>query len=138
MDVVGKVNDAVLHDSLQLLLIDSERGLHLIKRVQEVLSPDLNLINVVRDAGEGAHLTRPVASVSPPVGGKAQTQTHLDVSIERETRRTLDQTPEFGTTKVLGQRGQLDQIDIMSHDAIGAHLARLNVENLHATRFVRQ
>lgn len=63
VDVVGKVNDAVLNDGLELLLVDSECGLNLLERVHEVLAHDLDLVNVVRNAGKGSDLV-PKNSVS--------------------------------------------------------------------------
>lgn len=56
MNVLSKVNDTILHHRLQLLLVHSEGGLHLIESVKEVLAADLDLVDIVRDAGEGADL----------------------------------------------------------------------------------
>lgn len=56
MNMIRKVDDTILHHCLQLLLVDSERRLHLLESVQEVFSAHLNLVDIVRNGGEGADL----------------------------------------------------------------------------------
>ena len=56
VNVVVKVDDAVLDDRVELLLVDSKRGLDLFERVEEVVPADLDLVDVIRNAGHGAHL----------------------------------------------------------------------------------
>jgi hypothetical protein len=117
VDVLIEVNDTILHDSLQLLLVDTKGRLDFLERVEEVFSHDLHLIDVVRERSEGAD---------------------FDVAVERETGRALDETADLGTRKVLGQRRELHQVDVGSHDAVLAHLGRVNGENLDTTVFVWQ
>ena len=117
MDVLIEVNDTVLHDSLQLLLVDTKGRLDFLEGVEEVFSHDLHLVDVVRERSEGAD---------------------FDVAVEGETGRALDETADLGTRKVLRQGRELHQVDVGSHDAILAHLGRVNGENLDTTVLVWQ
>lgn len=117
MDVLIEVNDTVLHNSLQLLLVDTKGRLDFLEGVEEVFPHDLHLIDVVRERSEGAD---------------------FDVAIEGETRRALDETADLGAGKVLRQGRELHQVDVGSHDAVLAHLGRVNGKDLDATLFVRQ
>lgn len=117
MDVLIEVDDTVLHDSLQLLLVDTKGRLDFFEGVEEVFSHDLHLIDVVRERSEGAD---------------------FDVAVEGETGRALDETADLGTRKVLRQGRELHQVDVGSHDAVLAHLGRVNGENLDTTVFVWQ
>ncbi len=91
--------------------------MHLVERAHKVCSRDLNTLNVVGDARHRAD---------------------LDVPVECKTRCALDQTVELGAAKVLGERRELGDVDVLCHDTILLHLARVNVEDLHAARLVWQ
>lgn len=66
MDVVRKVDDAVLHDRLQLLLVDSKRRLHLVERLHKVVPPDLNLVDIVRNPCHRPDLPPPRSALARP------------------------------------------------------------------------
>jgi hypothetical protein len=59
------------------------------------------------------------------------------MSVESETGSTLDQTVQLGTTEILGKTRELLDINIASHDAIGAHLICMNVQDLDSALFIR-
>jgi hypothetical protein len=64
--------------------------------------------------------------------------TYLDVTVEGKTRRTLDQTVQLGTAKVLGKTRELLDVNIVRHDAVDAHLAGMDVQDLYTTLLVGQ
>lgn len=117
MDVLIKVNHAVLDDRLQLLLVDAERGLNLLESVEEVFADDLHLVDVVRQCRE---------------------RTNLDVAVEGETGRTLDETADFGAREVLCHRCEFHQIDVGTHDTVLAHFGRVDGKDLDTSLLVRK
>lgn len=109
--------DAVLHNLEQLLLRNTERGMYLIHRAQEILPIHAHVLHVVRDAGHRAD---------------------LDMPIERETGRALDETCDFRAAKVLRDLRELGQVDVVVHDPVGAHLGRVDGDDLEAALLVGQ
>jgi hypothetical protein len=62
----------------------------------------------------------------------------LDMTIKSETRSALDQTTNLGTGKVLGERSELGQVDVIRHDTVVPHLGGVNVKDLESSGLVRQ
>lgn len=62
--------------------------------------------------------------------------THLDVPVHGETGRAFDQAPDLGAAEVFGDGRKLAHVDVARHDAVGLHLARVDVENLEAAVLV--
>ena len=60
------------------------------------------------------------------------------MSVERKARRALDESTNLGSGKVLREHGEFADVDIATHDAVRAHLARVDREDLNATGFVRK
>lgn len=64
--------------------------------------------------------------------------TYLDVSIEGKTGSALDETANLCTGKVLGDTGQLGEIDIRGHDSVVPHLGGVDCQDLESASLVRE
>lgn len=112
----GKVYNPILHHLLQLLLCHPKRRLYLVQRVHEIRPRNLQMLHIV----------------------KRSDRPDLDVPIKRKARGALDQAAQLRAREIFRQRGELGEIDVVAHDAVGAHLRRVNVENLESAGFVGQ
>ncbi len=111
------MDDAVLDDALELLLRDTKRRLDLVERVHEVLALHAQVLDVVRDARERAD---------------------LDMARERERCRALHEPADLRAREVLRERSELNQVHVAIHDAVLAHLGRVDVQDLHAPLLIRE
>ena len=109
IDVRCKVHDPIANDLLQLFLRYAKCWLHFIQRTQKVLPIHTHAFDVVGDTGH---------------------RTDLDVAVKGKRRRTLHETGNFCTRKVLCKCSEFLQIHVAVHDSIRAHLGSLDVDDL--------
>lgn len=105
------MDDTVVDHSREFFFRYSERRMYLLESAQKVRSGDLHVADVVGDTRHSAD---------------------LDVSVERKGRGAPDQTLQLGTGEVLGQAGQLVDVDIRAHNFVLLHLRGMNIQDLHS------
>jgi hypothetical protein len=137
LDILVEMDDAVLDDLLQLLFRYTESGLDFLQSVHKVVAIDLELVYVVGDTGLRSHLkTQREIWITFPASSFRFFNVYLDMSVERKTRGALDETSDFGAAKVLGQSGQLVDVDVVLHSVVGHHLGGVDFEDLDSPRVV--
>mmetsp|Transcript_22607 Transcript_22607/g.55847 ORF Transcript_22607/g.55847 Transcript_22607/m.55847 type:complete len:334 (+) Transcript_22607:966-1967(+) len=111
------LDHAAAHADGQVVLRDTERGLHLIERQVEIGHHQLHVVQLAR-----LHAAR--------LGGH--------VPLEGEARRRLDEALDLGARKVFGRRGERGQRDVLAEAARLAHRHRVDVEDLQPPLLVGQ
>src|SRR6266481_1477703 len=103
------MDDAILNDLREFLFRHTKCGVHLLKRICEIVRVDPQVLHIVRYARYCAN---------------------LDMSIECKTSRALDQPADLRARKVLGELRELFEVHVSVHHTVLTHLHRVNGQDL--------